>query len=282
MDHAEALERIELAAAEPDGIERLMAGDTPEAAAVAGHLAGCPECAGELAAIRRVALAAGEAIRSRPDPALRERTLAYVRAVGRPRGEAAAAGPSREAGPGRPLPAPPAGTTPAPSPGGRVVPLRRPSPWWAAAIAAALVVALGAGFIAGGASRADRSDEVGLLERTTTALLRVEGQPDARRVELVPVGGGSESGSLVFSPASGELVVVATGLTTPQGDGEYGCWLEVAGVRTRIGRMYFAGGLATWVGPVADLAAVPSGARFGVSLGAPGGGDAPAILAGDL
>ena len=30
MDHAEALERIEIAAAEPDGLERLMAGDTPD------------------------------------------------------------------------------------------------------------------------------------------------------------------------------------------------------------------------------------------------------------
>ena len=50
MEHAEALERIEIAAAEPDGLERLMAGDTPDAAAVAGHLAGCPSCASELVA----------------------------------------------------------------------------------------------------------------------------------------------------------------------------------------------------------------------------------------
>ena len=53
MDHADALEQIELAAVEPDGLERLMAGDTPEAAAVAGHLAGCPDCAAELVRIRR-------------------------------------------------------------------------------------------------------------------------------------------------------------------------------------------------------------------------------------
>ena len=53
MEHAEALERIEIAAAEPEGLDRLMAGDTPDAAAVAGHLAGCPSCADELVRIRR-------------------------------------------------------------------------------------------------------------------------------------------------------------------------------------------------------------------------------------
>ena len=53
MDHADALERIELAAAEPDGLERLMAGDTPDGAAVAGHLAGCESCQAQLVAIRR-------------------------------------------------------------------------------------------------------------------------------------------------------------------------------------------------------------------------------------
>ena len=95
MDHAEALELIELAAVEPDGLERLMAGDTPESSAVAGHLAGCPACVEELARIRRTATLAREVILSQPDPALRERTLAFVRDVGRDRstGASAATGP---------------------------------------------------------------------------------------------------------------------------------------------------------------------------------------------
>ena len=58
MEHAEALERIEIAAVEPEGLERLMAGDTPDAAAVAGHLAGCPSCAAELVRIRRTSAVA--------------------------------------------------------------------------------------------------------------------------------------------------------------------------------------------------------------------------------
>ena len=70
MEHADALERIEIAAAEPRGLERLMAGDTPEAAAVAGHLAGCPACVEELARIRRTADVARDVIRAQPDPAL--------------------------------------------------------------------------------------------------------------------------------------------------------------------------------------------------------------------
>ena len=48
MDHAEARELLEIAAIEPGGFARLVAGDTPEAAALAGHLAGCADCAAEL------------------------------------------------------------------------------------------------------------------------------------------------------------------------------------------------------------------------------------------
>ena len=42
MDHDQVREQLELAAAEPGGLERLMAGDTAAARAVAAHLAGCP------------------------------------------------------------------------------------------------------------------------------------------------------------------------------------------------------------------------------------------------
>ena len=113
MEHAEALERIEIAAAEPEGLDRLMAGDTPDAAAVAGHLAGCPSCAVGAAADPPDGRLARDVISAEPDPALRERTLAFVRAVGRdrsapvprPRGAVCrrrdAAVDHRAAGPGR-------------------------------------------------------------------------------------------------------------------------------------------------------------------------------------
>src|SRR5512146_2528579 len=173
MEHADALERIEIAAAEPQGLERLMAGDMPDAAAVAGHLAGCPACVEELAQIRRTADVAREVIRAQPDPALRERTLAFVRAVGRDRSDfAAAADAGASPAPGV-LPTMPA--APPVAPGIPVAiharPAWRPRLPWVAGLAAALVVATTFGFaVAGGFGPrqvGDRSAEVSLLRDAT-------------------------------------------------------------------------------------------------------------------
>ena len=53
MDHDATREQLELAAVEPGGLDRLMAGDTATAQAVAAHLAGCPACTEELARLER-------------------------------------------------------------------------------------------------------------------------------------------------------------------------------------------------------------------------------------
>ena len=82
MDHDAVREQMELAAVEPDGLERLMAGDTPTAQAVAGHLAGCPECTEELGRLQRSAVLIRETVRELPPPDLRARTLAAIRAEG--------------------------------------------------------------------------------------------------------------------------------------------------------------------------------------------------------
>jgi len=55
MDHAEARELLDLAAVEPGGLDRLVAGDTSTATALAGHLAGCPDCTEEFSRLRRTA-----------------------------------------------------------------------------------------------------------------------------------------------------------------------------------------------------------------------------------
>src|SRR6186713_2721262 len=89
MDHDDVLEQIELAAIEPGGLERLMAGDTAMAAAVVGHLAGCERCAEELRRLSRAAPLLRDVVRTTPPADLRERTLAYVRQHGDPRGAAA-------------------------------------------------------------------------------------------------------------------------------------------------------------------------------------------------
>ena len=56
MEHDTTIEAIELAALEPGGLDRLMAGDTETSRAVAAHLAGCESCSAALVAVHRDAL----------------------------------------------------------------------------------------------------------------------------------------------------------------------------------------------------------------------------------
>ena len=284
MEHAEALEQIETAAVEPDGLERLMAGDTPGSAAVAGHLAGCPDCAEELVRIRRTAIVARDVIRSEPDPALRDRTLAFVRSVGRDRSEGGAGASADRSTSITVLPSPVQPPLAAETPQGT-----RPSRRGFAllAIAAAVVIAVGVGFAAGSASQRQnvegRAAEVAVLEDATTTALRIGAQPDAQMVQLAPTpAGGDATGSLAFSPTSGELVAVASDLEPEAANEEYACWVEVDGQRHRLGQMYWAGDLWAWAGPVEGLDSLPPGAVFGVSLSPTDGGAGDPVLTGNL
>ncbi len=93
MDHDEAREQLELAALEPGGLDRLVAGDTPVAQAVAGHLAGCDSCTDELVRLRRSSAVIRSGLSEMPPPDLKARTLATIRTEGvqRPFAVAAAA-----------------------------------------------------------------------------------------------------------------------------------------------------------------------------------------------
>ncbi len=262
MDHAEALELLEIAAVEPGGLDRLMAGDTPEAAAVAGHLAGCESCALQVGQIRRTTELAREVIRTQPDPALRERTLAYVRAVGRPRdaGDSHAASRSPGSMPVAPLPAPSRSGS------------RRLVGWAAIAAAVLIVVSAGAGYLAGtrpgGNAPQDRDQQIALLADAATTAVVIQSQPDAQRVALVGTAAApGAAGSILFSAAAGRLVATATALPALDDGEEYGCWAEVAGQRIRLGRMYPAGKVWTWAGSAQGLDALPAGSTFGVSVG---------------
>jgi len=86
IEHEEVREALELAAIEPGGLDRLIAGDTTEAALVAGHLAGCPACMAEFVRLRNTSIVIRDVLATEPPAELRERTLSFVRAVGRPRG----------------------------------------------------------------------------------------------------------------------------------------------------------------------------------------------------
>jgi hypothetical protein len=259
MDHDATREQLELAAAEPGGLDRLMAGDTATAQAVAAHLAGCPACTDELARLERAVRVIGQAVREQPSADLRERTLASVRATGVRRVGLAGGGSS-------------------PVAIGSIAPAARASALagrgrsafgWVATIAAAVVVSvIATSVIVGGRvdeRLAAQAFEINALERVTIATLDVTAQADVRRVSL----GGTQptvAGSLIFSPSTTELVVVATGLTPPPEGQEYRCWVEQAGDRQGVGKMFFSDDLAYWIGPVSAVEGLVGDASFGVTL----------------
>ena len=271
MDHEATRELLDLAAVEPGGLERLMAGDTPSAQAVAAHLAGCSDCSAELARLERASSLIRQVVRDQPPADLRERTLSAVRAAGVRRTSAV----------GQDL-------VPASSTGAGATDRRRSvNLGWVAAIAAAVLISVAATWVTINASidqRLERQAEtVEALQDVTIATLQVTGQQDSRRVALAGSGAGL-SGDLIFSPSTSELVVVATGLTEPPAGQEYRCWVDLGGGRERVGKMFFSDDLAYWVGPVAAIEGLSGHARFGVSLVNLEGPtpDVPAVLEGDL
>jgi Anti-sigma-K factor rskA len=284
MDHETALEALEIAAAEPGGLDRLMAGDTQTAMAVAAHLAGCPECTLELERWQRVHADVAQVIGETPSPELRGRTLAYVRAKGVPRGAdvgSAAAAATLAAVPVAAVP--PASAAPevaaanpvaaSPAPPTDIAAARDRRRWalgWVGAVAAAVVISVLATSLLVGSRVDDRlaSQDRAIedLASVTTATLNVIAEPDSQRVALVGAPGTDASGTLLYSPTTTELVVVATGLTEPIPGREYKCWVVVDGTRQNIGKMFFGGGLAYWAGPSPAVADLPAGGTFGVSL----------------
>jgi len=263
MEHQEVRDLLEDAAVEPGGLERLMAGDTPNAAFVAGHLAGCRECTEEMERLRQTVGMIRPAVRAVPPPELRQRTLDYVAALGRPRGAAAAAVV--------------AGSSSAVASVGVIAPTpitahrrSRVSRWAiAGTLAAALTVAVfGAGMLVGGNGLPAGHDaaEVDALGDVARWTMLVDGQPDARRVALAAADGSDTTATVLFSPSSTDLVVVADRLAPAPAGTEYRCWVVVDGVRKPIGKMFFGGKLAYWVGPVSAVAGLPENAQFGVTL----------------
>jgi hypothetical protein len=131
----------------------------------------------------------------------------------------------------------------------------------------ALVVS-GAGFL-GSRDLADRlagqATTISALERVQTATIELTADPEARRVELASTAGGDTTGTLLFSPTTSRLVVVAYALAPPPGGQEYRCWVEIDGQRHNVGRMFFADELAFWVGDTPEVSDLPPGTVFGVS-----------------
>lgn len=274
MDHDEVLEQLELAAVEPDGLARLVAGDTAIAAAVAAHLAGCDACAAEFQRLDRAVPLLRDVVRTTPSADLRERTLEFVRVHGVARGDAAAAASTVTAG----------ATAAAPTVVRSQIAGALP---WVASIAAAVVLSvLATTFIVDrqvSQRLADRDRAIGGLEAVTSATMDITAQPDVERVDLAAADVDT-SGTLLFSPSTTRLVVVATGLQRPPDGREYRCWVEVSGKREPIGRMFFADDLAYWAGDTPAISDIPPGTLFGVSLVDLGNTsiDAPPVITGQL
>jgi len=272
MEHAEARELLEIAAVEPGGFARLVAGDTPDAAALAGHLAGCPACAAEMERLRLSAAVIRDAVRLLPPPELREQTLAYVAALGRPRGRAANEEPLVSAVPVSSAASPASPAEPldlGKARRGLVGGVSRPGVWVAALVAAVVIAVAGTAIFVGAArdrQGADLVEEISSLRDVATWTIRVDSQHDARHVALAAATGGGPTGTLIFSPSSTDVVVVATGLTPPAAGQEYRCWVETGGSRQRVGRMFLGADLFYWVGRASSLTGLGPGSTFGISL----------------
>ena len=156
---------------------------------------------------------------------------------------------------------------------------------WAVAAAAAIAIAFGGFGVL--ATRADLEREaraVAALEAVNRATLEITADADARRVPLASTAATRTSGTLLFSPSTTRLVVVADELQAPPDGKEYRCWMEVDGRREDVGRMFFAGDLAFWVGETPAVSDAPDGTAFGVSLTdvASPTLDADPVIAGEL
>ena len=154
-------------------------------------------------------------------------------------------------------------TAPAPS-------RRRSTLAWLGAIAAAVLLSVGVTTAVLNdrhqAELAAQADTIADLRHVTEATVAVAAEADSQSVALAGTQDPSMAGSIVFSPTSTELVVVATGLTQPPAGQEFSCWMDAGAGRVRIGKMFFGGGLAYWVGDSPAIAGLDSPATFGVSL----------------
>jgi hypothetical protein len=157
-------------------------------------------------------------------------------------------------------------------------------PGWLVAVAACLVLALLASAVAVGADLAGQRDaaradvtRVGAAAAAVEAVLR---DANHQVVQLERPSDGSSGGSIMWSPASGNVVILATALDEPAGT-TYRCWVEHGGTRTVLGSMWSTDGLVYWSGALADWGgAIEPGSTVGVSVQAPDGSAGPAVLLG--
>lgn len=241
---------MEIATVEPGGLDRLVAGDTPEAAAVAGHLAACPPCAEELARLHAADQVLRPILETIAGADLRDRVLAQVHSMGRAPAESAPSAPTDPASPSAPATA-----------------RRRTIQFaWPAAAAAVLVLGLFGGALLGRSMAPAPTDAGGTaLAAVARDAQAIMAAPDAEMVVL-RTADGSAAGSLMAAHSAGKMLVLANDLPSPPAGRSYKCWAEMNGKRTMLGGMWVTSGVWWWSG-TASVPEDPDGSMtFGVSL----------------
>ena len=252
MEHADVRELLELAAAEPGGVDGLLDGRSPESERIREHLAGCAACRAELAELRGSAATIRDVIRSTPTPELRARTLELVATTGRNRDAAAAATDRR----------------------GGWFSLRSLVAAFSLGAAAVAVLALvlvwrtvDTRLTAADARINEQQSAIAGLTVVTDWTLRVGSAPDAQLVRLESqAGSANAAGTVLLSADRGELVMIASGLPAPPEGYQYRCWIDQGTGPVRIGRMYHTGAVAYWGGVVDRLRGIQKPFTLGVSL----------------
>ncbi len=280
MDHADVLEQLESAMASPGKLRAIDADQSLEGIELRRHLEECEECAGEYrawwTASRALDAATPETLRAPADARFRILTAITTNS------------PRRTAAKPMPVDVPQiasadAGTRAAPT---VLRPRAAPGPAWIALAAAAAVLLFVLGAFLGGplglAPAASPETEPAIPLPIAQAVDRVLRQPDHRQVTL-RTAAGEPAGSLLFDPASRELVVLTDRLPPASSGGDYDCFIERTGERTRVGSMGTVNGFSFWAGPMDEPAdAGRRGDRFLVVEERPDGTDGSPVLIGDL
>jgi len=260
MDHGSAHERIEELILDPARLAGLEASQAPEDVALREHLAGCLACRADLDGWARLQAAlsealpgsAAEAVDVQPielPPSLRTRVLAAVRSAS---AEASLA------------------PIPMASGGRRWAGFTAPRTAWLGLAASLVVLVVGAGVLVDQAAKLGTTQEEAQgLTAAMAAVDRVLSAPDHRLVTLTTAT-GSAGGSISWTRH--DLVVLSTALAAPKPGEVYRCWLDSDGKGWAVGKMYFAGSTAYWVGSLDEWASFEIGptTEFRVSLEPPG------------
>jgi anti-sigma-K factor RskA len=261
MDHGTAHERIEELLLDPARLAALEDSAEPDDVALRDHLAGCPACQADLDGWARLQAAIGDALPgSMADataavhpvelpPSLRARVLASVRSA------------SAEAS-----------LAPVPMVAGqrRWAALAAPRTAWLGLAAALVVLVVGAGVLVNQAARlSSAQEEAEGLSAAMAAVDRVLTEPGHRVVALTTPQGAA-GGSISWTRH--DLVVLSSTLPAPMPGEVYRCWLNSDGEGWAVGKMYFSGNTAYWVGSLDEWASFEIGptTQFRVSLEPPG------------